>query len=169
MPDYLHFDLISTDLINLRHQQRKTLYPYQTELAVVFFYGNDYTRAMNLLFIPRYVQVSTSSIVVFIFLAVIVLSMIRKKLGLRRSDFVSTFIDTVIPFIGGGNVRIEHKWEKWFFGIVIIGAFLITSTFTGVLLDCVYLLFSQKITTLKTIVFNQSTNSCQIIYESWRS
>lgn len=117
------------------------------EIRVIFVYGQDYTRHMNILLIPGYVQILSGVIMLFICLASIVLWIIRRKLELRRNDFVSAFIDTIIPFIGGGNVRMEHKWEKWFFAILLIGAFFITTLFAGDLLDCVYLILNQKITT----------------------
>lgn len=123
----------------------------------MFVYGQDYTRAMNILFIPGYVQALAGVITLFICLAAVVLSIIRRKFQLPRSDSVSAFIDTIIPFIGGGNVRIDHKCEKWFFGIVIIGAFFITSLFTGDLLDCVYLVLFQKIETFAQLAAINST------------
>lgn len=163
--DALHLE--SYSLLKDRTTSFYELYPYHSiELVVIFVYGQDFTRHMNILLIPESIQLLAGLIMLFICLAAIVLCIIRRKLELQRNGFVSSFVDTLIPFIGGGNLRIEHKWEKWFFGILIIGAFFITSLFAGDFLDCVYLILSQKITRFEqlaqinsTAVFNPSLNA----------
>lgn len=39
----------------------------------------------------------------------------------------------------------RYKWERWFFGILLIAAFFIISLFTGDLLDCVIAILNQTI------------------------
>lgn len=99
-----------------------------------------------MLLIPDAVLIMSGFIMLYICASAIGLWIIRNKFKLRRNSFYSAFIDTLIPFIGGGNIQIEHKWEKWFFGILLFGSFFITSLFVGDLLDSVYLILTQKIT-----------------------
>lgn len=139
----LHFES------HLSHPQRKEsfVYPYYAvDLVVVFTYGEDYTRYQNILLIPDAILIMGGFIMLYIFVSAIVLYFFRKKFKLQRASVLSAFIDTLIPFIGGGNIQIDHKWEKWFFGILLIGSFFIVSLFAGDLLDCIYLILNQKIT-----------------------
>lgn len=123
------------------------MYPYHTiELVAIFVYGNDFTRHMSVPLIPDYILTLAGLISLFVCFAAIILWIIRRKYALRRNDSTSSFMDALVPFIGGGNARIKHKCEKWFFGILLIGAFLITSLFTDDLLDCVYQILNQKLT-----------------------
>lgn len=124
------------------------LYPFHSvELDVVFVYGKDFTRQMNILFIPMSVQLMAALIVLFMGLATIALSILRRKWNLRRRGLITTFIDTLIAFISGGNLRMQHKLERWFFGILLFGAFFLTSIFAGDLLDCVYQILNQEVST----------------------
>lgn len=115
------------------------LYPYQTKkLAVIFVYGINYARQTNVWLIPESTQSIFISVVLFMSLAAIVLSFIRRKWELRGDGLITSQIDTMIVFTAGGNLRMHHNWERWFFGIMLIGAFFIVSIFTGDLLSCVY-------------------------------
>lgn len=62
-----------------------------------------------------------------------------------------SLIDTMVAFISGGNLRMRHKWERWFFGILLIGAFFITSLFTGDLLDCIMTILNHKMKRLEQL------------------
>lgn len=53
--------------------------------------------------------------------------------------------------IGGGNLRIEHRFEKWYFGILLIGAFFIVSVFGGDLVDSVVCILNPKMLTFKDL------------------
>lgn len=46
-------------------------------------------------------------------------------------------MDCLVLFIGGGSLRIEHRLERWLFGILMVGAFFIVSVFGGDLVDSV--------------------------------
>lgn len=127
-----------------------SLYPHGSmKLMIVFVYGTNFTRQMNILLIPEAVQIVAALITLFMSLAALVLSIIRRKLNLQRGGILSAFIDIFITFIGGGNSRMDHKWEKWFFSILLIAAFFITSIFAGELLDCFVRILNQKITKLE--------------------
>lgn len=124
-----------------------SLYPYNSDdLAVIFVYGADFQRELNILFVPKSVQTVASLIISLMSLSTIVLYLIRRKLRLQRSDFPAAFIDTWIAFTSGGNLRVENHIERWFFGILLIGVFFISSIFTGDLLECIYRILYQKFT-----------------------
>lgn len=134
------------------------LYPFRTiELLVVFVYGDDFTRKMNILSIPKSVQIISGLIVFFMSSSAIFLSIIRKKWNFRRSSLVSSIMDTLIAFIGGGNLEMRHIFERWFFAILLFGAFFITSIFAGDLLDCVYQILHQKISTFEQLAATNSS------------
>lgn len=128
------------------------LYPYDSaELVTIFVYGDDFSRHMNILRIPESVQILAGLIVLFKISAAIILFIIRRKFQLRGGDFISAFIDTMVAFTAGGNLRLRHKFERWFFGIMLIGAFFIISLFMGDLLDCIYRIFDQKVSTFEQL------------------
>lgn len=131
---------------------QRLLYPYSTmELRVVFVYGTDFQRQMNIFFIPKSVQFVGALVLLFISAAAIALYIIRKKLRLFRNDLLSALIDCWIPFIGGGNLQLEHRLERWFFAILLFGAFFIMSVFSGDLLDCVVRVLNTKISTFSEL------------------
>lgn len=122
------------------------LYPFNSiELSVMFVYGKDFERTDDQLVIPDSLKLVSILVSGFISLAVIILFIIRKKFNLRRSGASSTLIDCMIAFINGGNLQMRHKFERWFFGILIFGAFFMTALLTGDILDCIYQNRSHKI------------------------
>lgn len=129
------------------------LYPYESHrVEVIFVYGDDSTREMKRISnIPVQIQILASLIGLFVILAAILLCIIRKKLNLRHHSILSTFIDVMITFTSGGNLQMRHKIERWFFGISLVGAFFISSLFTGDLLDCVYQVLHQRIDSLEQL------------------
>lgn len=131
----------------------RPLYPYRSdELSVFFVYGKDFQRQLNLFVeIPKPIKVVASLIVLFVSLAAIVLHFIRRTFGLPRDDLVSTHIDCWIPFIGGGNLAIQHRFERWFFGMLLFSAFFIMSVFAGDLLDSAIKVLNQKISTFEQL------------------
>lgn len=128
------------------------LYPYESpKLALIFVYGTDSTREMNIVLVPESVRTLAISIGLFVILATTALCFMRRKLKLPRSGSTFTFIDVIIAFIAGGNLRMQHKFERWFFGILLIGTFFINSLFTGDLLDCVIRILNQRISTFQQL------------------
>lgn len=125
------------------------LYPYQTiKLTAIFVYGEDFTRQMSILSIPDSLRLMAILILIFFWMAALVLYSIRKKWKLSNANFLSSFIDTMVTFTAGGNLRMQHKFERWFFGVMLIGAFFISSLFVGEFLDKVYSVIHQKVNTL---------------------
>lgn len=127
------------------------LYPYNSDkLSVIFVYGEDLTREMNIVLIPELAKILAILIVLFMSLAAFLLSFMRKMLKIRGDSFITSLIDTLITFIAGGNLRMQHKYEKWLFGILLFSAFFIISIFSGGLLFYTYRILNQEMNT-----FNQ--------------
>lgn len=128
------------------------LYPYDSvKLVVIFVYGTDFTRHMNIVFVPESIQTLAVLLVSFMSSATFVLYLMRRKLKLRRNGLTSTFIDIIIAFIAGGNLRVQHKLERSFFGILLIGVFFLISLVASDLLDCVYRILNQRISTFEQL------------------
>lgn len=117
------------------------------KLKTLFVYGTDYKRKMNIFSVPESVTIVAALVLSFIFAAAITLYIIRRKLRRPPNEFLSAFIDCWIPFIGGGNLRMEHRLERWFFAILLFGAFFIMSVFSGDLLNCVVQVLNEKVST----------------------
>lgn len=128
------------------------LYPYHSiELNTFFVYGTDFKRELNIFFVPKSVQIVAFVVLLLIGLAAIILRIIRQRLNLPRNNFMTTFIDCWIPFIGGGNLQMEHRAERWFFGILLFGAFFIMSVFSGDLLDTVIQVLNAKVSNFEEL------------------
>lgn len=140
----------STELPN---QTIYPLYPYDSvDFAVLFVYGDDFQREMHLFAgIPKTIQLIAIFILLFLSLAAISLRIIRWKLRLPRNDIVSTHIDCWIALIGGGNLEITHRLERWFFGILLCGAFFIVSVFSSDLLGSIVKVFNRKMSTFEDL------------------
>lgn len=128
------------------------LYPYNDmEIVVFFLYEEKFTRRMNILLIPKSIRTLAGLIMSLVALATIVLCIIRRKLKLRRSGLIPSFIDTLTAFIGGGNVRMQHKIVKWFFGILWIAAFFKISVFLSDLVDYFTSILNQEVSTFEQL------------------
>lgn len=102
------------------------------------FYGTDIERLKNIWSIPKSTQTVFILLVLFMNCAAIVLYIVRRRMKLRGAGVAAAFIDTMVAFTAGGNLRMHHKLERWFFGILLIAAFFIITIFMGDLLDSIY-------------------------------
>lgn len=128
------------------------LYPYHSqELAILFAYGSDFTRQKDMFMIPGSVRTLSGAISLFICFSAAILCVIRRKLKLRRNGLLSSIIDTWIPFIGGSKIQIQHKAERWFFGILISTSFFMTTLWTCDFLYYTSRLQDQKVETLEQL------------------
>ena len=135
----------------------QTLYPHTAiDLKTVFIYGKDFKRGMNVPLIPTSALIAAGVILLFICFAAIILHTIRRKLKLPGNDYVSSLIDCWIPFVGGGNVRMHHKYERCFFGVLYFSAFLIVSMFGGDLVDNITRILNAKVSTFQQVAEIQS-------------
>lgn len=134
-----------------------TVYTTKTVALVVYFvYGSDFQRQKDIFRMPQSIRVLYIGTAVFVILASIVLCFIRRKFRLRRDSLFSTFIDTCVTFINGGNLQMRHKWERWFFGILLIGSFFLMAICTSDLLCFVYHVEDQEIDTFDELAQTQS-------------
>lgn len=132
----------SSDLLPTKNDKRiqtYSMYPYQTkQVGVIFVYGTDIERLKNIWSIPKSTQTVFILLVLFMNCAAIVLYIVRRRMKLRGAGVAAAFIDTMVAFTAGGNLRMHHKLERWFFGILLIAAFFIITIFMGDLLDSIY-------------------------------
>lgn len=139
--------LIATD-----YKISRLVYPNSVnELKVLFIYGTNFKREMNIFYIPPAVQIAAALVLSFIFVAAITLFMIRRKLRVLSNDLFSAITDCWIPFIGGGSLRMEHRLERLFFAILLFGAFFIMSVLSGDLFDCVVSVLNAKVNTFEKL------------------
>lgn len=132
-------------------EKRIPTYPYISyEFVIVFVYGTDFER-------QKYHILNSSeafvgrAILAFFFFAAAVLCYVRRINRLRRDGYSSSFIDTVVTFIGGGNLQMNHKLERWIFGILLIGCFFL-STFWFEVMFPSFLLSDKKIKTFDDLI-----------------
>lgn len=122
------------------------LYPYHSRvLKAIFVYGTDYKREIDIFSIQESVKVVAGLILFLLVVAIITLYAIRKRFSLRGNDIASCILDCLIPFIGGGNLRMEHRIEGRFSVVLLFGAFFIMSVFGGDLVDSVVRVLYTKI------------------------
>lgn len=146
----LHFSPYT--IASTHKNETHSLYPYRSnELAVMFVYGADFHRQIHILNISATVKIAAILILLFMVLAAFILRKMRKNFNLRRVDFSSAIIDILIVFIACGNLRVRHHLERWFFGILLIGALFMTPIFTSELLNQVYRMQDQKLTTFEQL------------------
>lgn len=120
-------------------------------------YGKDHKREIDIYRVPASVQIVIPVIVSLLIVAVITLYVIRKKCNVTGCDAGSCVMDCLILFIGGGNLRMEHRFERWFFGILLVGAFFTVAVFGGDLVDSVVRVLNSRIETFEEVVkFNPS-------------
>lgn len=151
-PNVIHFDPSFLPPENSRGTMTYHLYPYHSvDLGVLFVYGTNFERQMSILLLPESVQTLNILIIIFLSVSATILCIIRRRLKLRRDGFISTFIDTMVAFTGGGRLQMQHRWERLFSSILFSAAFFITSIYTGDVLFYIYRVLDQKISTFKQL------------------
>lgn len=134
----MYFDFESIAESNFPYKHIYMLYPYETvKLSVVLVYGDDFPRRKNTFLISKSVEIQFMLVILFLIFVVFVLRLIRQKWRLERRDLSATVIDCIIPFIGGGNLQMQNKLERWFFTILLFSAFLILAVVGGDLIDSI--------------------------------
>lgn len=113
----------------------------------MFVYGTDFQRQRDIFLVPNSIILVTGLVLLFMILSAITLYIGRRIFKLPHASVTLSAIDCLIPFIGGGNIRMEHRFERWFFGIMLFGAFFIMAVFGGDLVDTVVQIHSSKIAT----------------------
>lgn len=128
-------DSANTMYLSLYSSEKKTtnmiyyLYPYHSyKIMVVFVYGDDFKREKYHIF-NKSAGITASLVLTFFLLVAAVLCYVRRSRHLRRDGYMSSFIDVLITFCAGGNLRVNHKFERWILGILLIGCFFLTALF----------------------------------------
>ena len=138
--------------IKNEHDYRVNLYSRRPiVLKALLLYGKDLKRELQFLRAPASAKLVATLIALFLILATIVLYIFRRRFSLRGDNLGASFFDCLIPFIGGSNLRMEHRFERWFFGIMLVGAFFTLSVFGGDLVDSVVRVSNPKIRTFEEL------------------
>lgn len=132
---------------------QKQLYPYHSRvLRGIFMYGTDYKRGFDIFRVSKSVKIVVALLLSLFFVAIIILRAIRRRFRLLGNSVGSCAMDCLILFIGGGNLEMRHRFERWFFGILMVGAFFIVSVFGGDLVDSVVTVLNSKFDTFEDLV-----------------
>lgn len=103
-----------------------SLYPYDSDkLLVLFFYHAGGKRKTERLGLSELQMAIQFGFLVVSLLAAGMLSYLRRRNQLRRDGYISCFFDILIGIVGGGNLSMRHRLERWFFGIFLIGNFFL--------------------------------------------
>lgn len=83
-------------------------------------YGTDFKREIDIIIfrISKSVKIVAALIASLSIGASINLYTIRKRFKLPTDDVGSVTLDCSIPFFGGWTLRMEHRCEGWFLGII---------------------------------------------------
>lgn len=128
-------------------------YPYHSRrLYSIFVYGTDYKRSIDIFRVSNLIKIVIALIALLLIVAILTLYTMRKLFKFPSSDAVSCTMDCLVLFIGGGNPRMGHRFERWFFGILMTGAFFIVSIFGGDLVDSVVRILNSKVRTLEDVI-----------------
>lgn len=86
----LYFDPYFLPSSNNKKTMAYPLYPFGTyKLSIIFVYGTDFTRRMNIMSIPGPLQILAGLIALFVGLATIILCIIRRKWKLRGDGLIA--------------------------------------------------------------------------------
>lgn len=118
----VYFHLRSKHFAEKGKNKIVSLYPFQSnKVMVAFFYGDDFERQRIRSILNNFGSMFFNWFNLYIFAGAAVLCAIRRILKLRRDGFISSVIDVLTTYIGGGNVHINrHMLEKWFYGTVFV-------------------------------------------------
>lgn len=105
-----------------------SLYPYHsTNLVIGFVYGIGSKRQR---YRDTFTERGVSMMIYGTFtcaVSALLLCYVRQRFNLHRSGFGASYIDTCIVFGAGGNLVLNHRWERIIFGILFIGFFFFTT------------------------------------------
>lgn len=136
----------------------RMLYPFHLmEFKAIFMYGINFERERNIFAASGSVQLTAGLIVLFVAVTAIILWLFRRKLNRPRDELQLAFMDSLTLIIGGGNLQMTHRFERWFFGTLLVGAFFMMAVFGGNLLDCFISVSDSKVRTFDDLAKTNST------------
>lgn len=112
---------------------------HPTELRMMLVYGTELQHLHKEGIEKLQHFKSTHIIWAIMLLASGVLCFVRRKLRLPHDGFISSYIDVMIIFFAGGNIRIIHRIEKYFFASLWIAIFFLNAIYCGLMFDIVWL------------------------------
>lgn len=124
---------------------------YSIDMAVLFFYGNDIERKQKNLLTNFLGKGSNQLLLVFQCLAAAVLCYLRRRHRLRRDGYISCWIDMLAAIFGGGTIRITHRLERWFFGIIFIPIIFLMAVWGGLVFYPTFFELAQSFKSIKEI------------------
>lgn len=134
---------------NEKNSRVHASYPYNSiELSAVFVYGHDLDRhvEVDISLIPKNLMI-LFGINFFLFLTVTIVLWIGRMKLVKQNDFPLAALDISILIFGGGNLRIQHRFEKYFFGILMLLVIFAVPLYTSVYLDEAYYMLNQRFST----------------------
>lgn len=140
-----------------------TLYPYhRNNLIVLFVYGTDIRRQFwNSELRFELLRNGDDLFDGLIILIAAALCFMRRWLRLPHDGYVSSYIDVLIIFFGGGRFRMHHRLEGWFFVIITIASVFLVSLWVNIALFA-----SLEIPIESAITFEELANLNSPIYLS---
>lgn len=155
------------------HFTTRSLYPYYSiKLSAIFVYGQDFNRNIDLIHLSSRLLIFISVFNVVLILLALILWIGRRKLKVRPNEFTLALLDILIAVWAGGNLRIRHRLERWFFGILLITFFFFNSIFTGDLINQIFRVQSHKVTKFEelsplnlTIYTNPGLKNCDVFVD----
>lgn len=148
----MQFEIVATHKLDGGHTNPIPLNSYQSsDLAISFVYGDDLKYRETSFFTHMLGNKLNTLLSLNWFLLAAILYYLRRKLRLRRDGYISCLLDLLIAGIGGGNIRITHRYERWFFSIVFIKYFFLMAIWSGSMFYPTFLEFNQSIKSIKEI------------------
>lgn len=142
----------------------RQLFPIQLiKFKVVFVYCANFERERNVFNASKSVQLTAGLIVSFVVVTAIILWLLRRKFNLAHDEIQMTFLDSLILTIGGGNLRMDNRFERWFFGPLVVGTFFLMAVLGSSLLNCFISVSDSKVKTFDDL---SKTNATIMIDDS---
>lgn len=117
----MQFEIVATHKLDGGHTNPISLHSYQSsDLAILFIYRDDRKYRENHFFAHGFEKKLNVLLLLNWFKLAAILCYLRRRARLRRDGYISCLLDMFIAAFGGGNIRITHRYERWFFSIVFI-------------------------------------------------
>lgn len=137
-------------------------YPFDSiELCAVFVYGHDIERQVDIYhFSKKFMILFSINNFITTSLATILWIARRKIMSISQSEFSLAQLHILSVIFGGGNVRIQHRFERYFFSILMLASFFTVPLTLGEYLEEAYNFLNQQMSTFEELrQFNLSVYS----------
>lgn len=118
-----------------------------------FFYGDNFKYQRTSTVLDNFSSLFFNWFNLCIFGGAAILCAIRRLKKLRRDGYISSFIDVLLTFVGGGNLHINHyRLEKWFFAALFVASIFLNAIGLESSLIPSYVASDNKIDTFEKLV-----------------